>query len=94
MAEEMLKVQQVEIRLEEIINTTSYFLDRMLDILEALQGRMTWLETNKEPLADVPIKDLETIKMEYELIEFVIKAAGELVKTVSEEDEEFLCRIM
>ena len=28
MAEEMLKVQQVEIRLEEIINIASYFLDR------------------------------------------------------------------
>ena len=36
MAEDMLKVQQVEIRLEEIINTTSYFLDRTQDILEAL----------------------------------------------------------
>ena len=38
MAKEMLKVQQVEINLEEIINTTSYFLDRTKDIFEALQG--------------------------------------------------------
>ena len=37
MVEELLKVQQVEIRLEEIINTTSYFLDRTQDILEALK---------------------------------------------------------
>ena len=36
MAEESLKVQQVEIRLEEIINMASYFLDRTHDILEAL----------------------------------------------------------
>ena len=56
--------------MEEIINTAFYFLDRTQDILEALQGRMTWLETNKEPPAGVPIKDLETIKLEYELIEF------------------------
>ena len=28
MAEEMLKFQQVETRLEEIVSTTSYFLDR------------------------------------------------------------------
>ena len=28
MVEERFKVQQIEIRLEEIINTTSYFLDR------------------------------------------------------------------
>ena len=42
---------------------------------------MTWLETNKEPPIYVPIKDLETIKPEYELIEFASKAAEELVKT-------------
>ena len=78
----MLKVQQVEIRLEEIINTASYFLDRTQDILEALQGRKTWLETNKEPPADVPIKDLEMIKLEYDLIEFASKATEELVKIV------------
>ena len=82
MVEEMLKVQQVEIRMEEIINTTSYFLDMMQGILETLQGWMTWLETNKEPPIDIPIKDLEIIKLEYELIEFASKVAEELVKTV------------
>ena len=81
MAEEMLKVQQLEIRLEEIVSTTSYFLDRTQDILEILQGCMTWLETTKEP-PDAPIKDLETVKLEYELIEFGSKAAEELVKAV------------
>ena len=80
--EEMLKVQQVETRLEEIVSTASYILDRTQDILEILQGRMTWLETTKEPLADAPIKDLETVKLEYELIEFKSKAAEELVKEV------------
>ena len=82
MAEEMLKVQQVEIRLEEIVSTASYFLNRTQDILEVLQGRMTWLETTKEPPTDAPIKDLETVKLEYELIEFGSKAAEELVKVV------------
>ena len=43
---------------------------------------MTWLETTKEPLTDAPIKDLETVKLEYELIEFGSKAAEELIKTV------------
>ena len=43
---------------------------------------MIWLETNKEPPAGVPIKDLEMIKLEYELIEFASKATQELVKTV------------
>ena len=43
---------------------------------------MTWLETTKEPPADAPTKDLETIKLEYELIEFRSKATEELVKAV------------
>ena len=37
---------------------------------------------NKEPPTDTPIKDLETIKLEYELIEFASKVAEELVKTM------------
>ena len=41
---------------------------------------MTQVETNKEPPAYVPPKDLETIKLEYELIEFASKATEELVK--------------
>ena len=82
MAEEMLKVQLVEIRMEEIVSTASYFLDRTQDILEILQGRLTWLEITKEPLADAPIKDLEIVKLEYELIEFRSKAPEELVKEV------------
>ena len=75
MPNEMLKVQQVETRLDEIVSTTSYFLDRTQDILEILEGRVTWLETTKEPLANAPIKDLEIVKLEYELIEFGSKAA-------------------
>ena len=55
--EEMLKVQQVETRMEEIVSTTSYFLDMTQDILEILQGRLTWLETTKEPPADAPINE-------------------------------------
>ena len=80
--DEMLKVQQVEMRLEEIVSTTSYFLNRTQDILEVLQGRLTWLETTKEAPANAPIKYLETMKLEYELIEFGSKAAEELVKAV------------
>ena len=80
--EEMLKVQQVEIRLEEIESTTSYFLDRTRDILEILQGRLTWLEKTKEPSANAPMKYLEIVKLEYELIEFGSKAAEEMVKAV------------
>ena len=73
-AEEMLKVQQVETRMEEIVSTMTYFLDRIQDILEILQGHLTSLETTKEPPTNAPIKDLETLKLKYELIEFRSKA--------------------
>ena len=43
---------------------------------------MKWLETNKGPPTGVPIKDLEIVNMEYEMIEFGSKAAEELVKTI------------
>ena len=41
---------------------------------------MTWVEKNKESPIDIPIKDPETIKSEYE--EFASKTIEELVKTV------------
>ena len=82
MVEEIFKVQQIHIRLEEIVNTTSYFLDRTQDILEALQGRMKLVETNKETPIDVSFKYLEIIKLEYELIKFASKAVEELIKAV------------
>ena len=40
------------------------------------------MEATKEAPANAPIKDLETVKIEYELIEFGSKAAEELVKVV------------
>ena len=64
------------------MSTASYFLDRTQDILDILQGRLTWLETTKEPPANAPIKYLETVKLELELIEFGSKAVEELVKEV------------
>ena len=55
--EERFKVQQIDIRLEEIVDTTSYFLDRTQDILENMRGRMTWVEENKESVVDIFVKD-------------------------------------
>ena len=64
------------------MSTTSYFLDRTHDILEILQGCLNWLETTKETPANAPIKYLETVRLEYELIEFGSKDVEELVKEV------------
>ena len=45
---ERCKILQIDSRLEEILNTTSYFEDRSHDILEVLAGRIVWIETNEE----------------------------------------------
>ena len=79
-AGEVLKVRQVEARLEEISGIASQFKDKTQGIMEILQGRSTWLETTKEPPADAPIKDSERVKLEYELIGFGNKAIEELIK--------------
>ena len=46
--EEQCKVLQVDNRLEEILETSSYFVDRSQDILEVLTGRMVRLEAMKK----------------------------------------------
>ena len=79
-ADEMLKVRQVQGRLEEIVSTASHFKDKTQYILKILQGSLNWLETTKEPPANAPIKDLERVKLEYGLIEFGNKAVEELIR--------------
>ena len=51
------KVLQVDSQLEEILETSSYFVDRSQDVLEFLTTRMAWLENNEETLAELPAKD-------------------------------------
>ena len=80
-ADEVLKVRQVEARLEEISGIASQFKDKTQGIMEILQRRLTWLETTKEPLANALIKDSERVKLEYELIGFGNTAAEELITT-------------
>ena len=60
--EERCKLLQVDSRLEEILDTTSYFVDRSQDILEVLTGRIVWLETNEETPAELPTKDRHSLK--------------------------------
>ena len=79
-ANEVLKVRQVEARLEEILGIASQFKDKTEDVIEILQGRLTWLETTKEPPTNASIKDSERVKLEYELIGFGNKAVEELIK--------------
>ena len=60
--EERCRVLQVDGRLEEILETSSYFFDRFQDILEVLTVRMARLENNEEALAELPSKDPQALK--------------------------------
>ena len=80
--EEKCKILQIDITLEEILDTMSYFLDRSQEIIEILTGRIVWIETNEEPPAELPVKDWQSIKQYYDLLEFVINIAEEFKKTV------------
>ena len=80
--EERCKVLQVDIHLEEILETSSYFVDRSQDILEVLSGRMARLEANEEPPADLPSKDQQALRQDYDLLEFSINTAEEFKKAV------------
>ena len=57
---------QVDNRLEEILETSSYFVDRSQDILEVLTGRMARLEANEETPTDLPTKDQQGLRQDYD----------------------------
>ena len=60
--DERCKIVQIDGRLEEILDTTLYFVDRSQDILEVLVRRIVWIETNKETPAELPVKDRQSLK--------------------------------
>ena len=75
-------IVQIDSRLEEILNTTSYFVDKSQDILEVLIGRIVWIETNEEIPAEPPTKYRHSLKQYYDLLEFAINTAEEFKKMV------------
>ena len=79
---ERCKVLQVDGRLEEILETSSYFVDRSQDILEVLTARMVRLENDEETLAELPSKDQHALKQDNDLLEFAINTAEEFKKAV------------
>ena len=80
--EERCKVLQVDNRLEEILETSSYFVDRSPYILEVLTGRMVRLEANEETPVDLPSKDQQALRQDYDILEFSINTAEEFKKAV------------
>ena len=79
---ERCRVLQIDGRLEEILETASYFVDRSQDILEVLTARMARLENNEETLANLPSKDQPALKRDYNLVEFSINTAEDFKKAV------------
>jgi len=75
-------VLQIDGRLEEILETASYFVDRSQDVLEVLTARMARLESNEETPAELPSKDKQALKRDYNLIEFAINTAEDFKKAV------------
>ena len=64
------------------MDTTSYFVDRSQDISEILTGRIVWIETNEETPSEIPVKDRQILKQDYDLLEFAINTAEEFKKMV------------
>ena len=80
--EERCRVLQVDNRLEGILETSSYFVDRSQDILEVPTGRMARLEANEETPTELPSKDQQALRKDYDLLEFAINTAKEFKKAV------------
>ena len=80
--EERCKVLQVDGRLEEILETSSYFVDRSQDVHEVLTARMTRLENTEETQEKLPSKDKQALKRDYDLLEFAINTTKDFKKAV------------
>ena len=68
--------------MEEILETSSYFVDRSQDVLEVLTARMARLENNEETPAELPSKDQQTLKRDYDLVEFAINTVEDFNKAI------------
>ena len=73
---------QVDSRLEEILETSSYFVDRSQDVLEVLTARMARIGKNEETPVELPSKDTQALKRDYDLLEFAINTAEDFKKAV------------
>ena len=69
-------------RLEEIIETSSYFIDRSQDVLEVLNARMARPEDDAEIPGELPAKDHQTLRRDHSLVEFSISTAEDFKKAV------------
>ena len=57
-------------------------MDRSQDVLEVLTARMTRLEHNEETPVELPSKDKQALKQDYNVIEFAINTVEDFKKAV------------
>ena len=57
-------------------------MDRSQDILEVLTGRMARLESKEETPTNLPVKNKQGLRQDYDLLEFAINIAEEFKKDV------------
>ena len=69
-------------RLQEISVISTDFRTRTQQIVEIIQGQLTWLETNAQLLENAPQKSTENFQIEYELMDFRSTAAARLTVVV------------
>ena len=77
--------------MQEISATTTEFNEKTQDVVEVIQGLFTWLERTKEPPENTPVKALERLQLEYELIGFSNRATEKLIEVVLKTIEK--CRL-
>ena len=82
LAEEVFKIKQVEAWLQEISVVVTEFKAKTQDIAETIQGQLTWLETNKEPMENIRVKNPERLQLKYDLMNFSNKVAERLIDVV------------
>ena len=80
--EEICKVLQMDSRLEDIIETSSYFVGRSQDVLEVLNARMARPEDDAEIRGELPTKYHQTLRRDHSLVEFAISTAEDFKKAV------------
>ena len=57
-------------------------MDRSQNVLEVLTARMERLENNEETPAELPSKNQQALKRDYDLVEFAINTAEDFNKAV------------
>ena len=62
------------------METSSYFVDRSQDVLEVLTARIARLENNEETPTELPSKDRQALKQDYDLLEFAINTTEDFKK--------------